>query len=233
MSVNATGQSVTRRLLPETHLLLCWIISLVAFAIFSHFGLQVDVADTVIVMIAHVVCLPLLSPRLDSTVVASLGLVVVGLAIGCELMDLCFDFLIHWDTPLKIGDRTISAREVGFLYYNTILKGKHVNFAIEIFLLTSQFGALVGSSRSSAKVRQAWFGMVLTMISGNGFYLTTVVTRYVDLRLAHHFEERFFDGWSRVIAARLFLLMHLFIAVFLLCSILVKMQQQAWKCHEK
>ncbi len=39
--------------------------------------------------------------------------VVVGLAIGCELMDLCFDFLIHWDTPLKIGDRTISAREAG------------------------------------------------------------------------------------------------------------------------
>ena len=36
---------------------------------------------------------------------------MVGLAIGCELMDLCFDFLIHWDTPLKIGDRTISARD--------------------------------------------------------------------------------------------------------------------------
>ena len=94
---------------------------------------------------------------------------MIGLAIGCELIDLCFDFLIHWDTPLKIGDRTISAREagerwwllhmrcfvcwlftwsqwamqlhtwdfynhclseVGFLYYNNILKGKHVNFAI-------------------------------------------------------------------------------------------------------
>lgn len=77
--------------------------------------------------------------------------------------------------------------------------------------------------------------MVACMISGNGFYLTSVVTRhraeeplkllsggYVDLRLATEFEasrakkescsageERFFDGWCSVISARLFLLIHL------------------------
>lgn len=39
-------------------------------------------------------------------------------------------------------------------------------------------------SRSS--MPRAWFGMVLTMISGNGFYLTTVVTRCFALNLALH-----------------------------------------------
>lgn len=179
-------RGVTRRLLPETHLLclglqwqessskssnatkqherrqkevepgwagakqhskgfnvrLCWIISLVAFAIFSHFGLQVDVVtwhsqrasyltgpacktlgdhfwseggctnlrptqwslwslmwrpscnmQTAAkfafvffrcgVVWSNQVCLPLLSPRLDSTVVASLGLVPCRVINGC------------------------------------------------------------------------------------------------------------------------------------------------------
>lgn len=230
MSVDTT-QSLKLPLVPERHLLLAWILSLVAFTLYGRYGLMVDVVDSLLVVVAHLVCFPLLSPRLNPTVVPSMGLAVLGLATGCELVDLCFDSLICWDTSLTIGDRVFSAKEVGFLYYKTMLKGRHVNFAVEIFLLTSQFGALVGLSRSPPKVWRNWLGMVVTMVSGNGFYLTAVVPRYVDLRLATDFEEHFFDGWSKVSAARLFLLVHLLIAITLLTVILVKMK--ATKSHEK
>ncbi|CAJ1331024.1 unnamed protein product [Effrenium voratum] len=187
--------------------------------------------DLLLLIVAHVVCLPIISPRLDAAVVPAIGCVVIGLAIGCELVDMCFDSLIYWDVTLTDGDGVISGRKVAFLYYNTMLKARHINFSIELFLLVGQFGALVGLTRSPPKVRQAWKGLVATMISGNGGYLTSVVPRYLGIRFATEFDEGFFDGWSWVIAARFYLLVNLLIAIGLLMVILS--DTQADKLHTK
>ena len=44
-------------------------------------------------------------------VTACIAQVVIGLAIGCELVDMCFDSLIYWDVTLTDGDGVISGRK--------------------------------------------------------------------------------------------------------------------------
>lgn len=214
--------------MPEWYFVAMWLVSLAAFLI----GLQiavpnVSVQDSYLVAAVHMVCLPLISRRMTPARGLPLGLVVIGLAIGFTLIDLCFDLLIVWDRSVSDGTSLISGRKIAWFYYNTMLNAGHVNFALGIFLLVAQFGAVTGVLRTtSPRLRSKWVGLVGMMIVGNGGYLVTVVPRYLVIRASTTFEEEWFDGWVAVIWARMGLLATLGASVVMICSLLEDMRSE-------
>jgi len=233
-ALNIDRKSVVRKpLLPELQLVLAWVTSLLAFSGWSHFWMQLRGGETKILIAAHFLTLPIIDRRANPVVVGAVGCVVLGMATGFQVIDLCFDLLILADQPLDVGAGFVSGREAAWLYYHTMLNSWHVNLALAIFLFVCQFGALAGFARSSPNALRWWRGLVVTMIIGNGGYLAAVVPRYCNVRFSPTFDRSFFDGWSAVLAARLWLFVCLGCAILCVCSLLLELQreQQAVKRH--
>mmetsp|Transcript_62179 Transcript_62179/g.108757 ORF Transcript_62179/g.108757 Transcript_62179/m.108757 type:complete len:230 (-) Transcript_62179:20-709(-) len=208
-------------LLPEPHLVAAWVGSVLAFAAWFKLWLQTPATDVCIIIGTHVVVLPIIRRGLNLVHLPALGCLMLGLGIGFQLIDLCFDFLIIYDHSLHDGLDVFAGRKVAWFYYNTMLNAKHVNVAIALFLLVGQFGAMVGITRSPPHFRRIWITLVGLMVLGNGGYLFAVVPRYIAIRASVAFDERFFDGWWAVLAARTWLFVCLGLAIISCFSLLL------------
>eukprot|EP00930_Biecheleria_cincta_P069117 TRINITY_DN56899_c0_g1_i1.p1 TRINITY_DN56899_c0_g1~~TRINITY_DN56899_c0_g1_i1.p1 ORF type:complete len:233 (-),score=8.56 TRINITY_DN56899_c0_g1_i1:93-791(-) len=203
----------------DRYLVGAWASSLIFYVLWFQFGLPASNADCCVVASAHVVCLPLISRRMTPAALLGICFATNGLAIGFELIDLVFDILVVRDLPVHDGQSSISARRIAWLYYNTMLNSKHVNFGIAIILMVGQFAIPASIMRSSLQVLGSWMTLFAMMVAGNGAYLLIVIPRYNFIRASVIFEESFFDGWSAVILAHLWLLFCQGVAMVVLCHI--------------
>jgi len=185
-------------------LLVFWATSLVLFVAALHSVWQGNVVDCLLAGLVHVICFPLIHREMPLAQIPTLGLLVVGLAVGYQAIDLSFDIQVLHGRPGGEGGGTdsLSGRQVAWLYYNTMLNALPVNLGLLLFLLVGQFGAVAGFTRSPATVRKRWIRLFAFMCAGNGGYLAYVVPRYIAIRASTTFDEGLFDGWHAVVLSR-------------------------------
>jgi len=216
---------------PEWQLSLAWVASALSFASWFLFGLQASNVDVCVILAAHVAILPILHARSEPSILCALGFLVIGLAIGFQLVDLCFDVLIIWDLSVHDTLGIISGRKIAWLYYNTMLNSRHINLALSLFLLVGQFVTLVGITRSTGSLRRKWIALVCNMIFGNGGYFIVVIPCYVAIRSSVAFDAQFFDGWMVVLIARMVLFAALGSCATIAGFMLVDLQSQVQPLH--
>lgn len=119
---------------PEWQLSLAWVASALSFASWFIVGLQASKLDVCVILVAHVAILPILHANSNPFLLLALGFLLIGLAVGFQLVDLCFDILIIWDLPVHDTLGIISGRKIAWLYYNTMLNSKHINIALSFVL---------------------------------------------------------------------------------------------------
>jgi len=171
-----------------------------------------DFIDYLVMVGMHFICLPMVCRDMTPRLIACMGGPLCGLIAGMQLIDMCFDMLIVYDLPLSDGIDVFKPRRAAFLYYHTMLNGRHVNAALLGIILVSFLGSIVGLERSSPEMRRQFCLLGALMSVGTGGYLACAVTRYTAIRFATVYDERLFDGWEMVVAARMVLFVSITIA---------------------
>ena len=143
------------------------------------------------------------------------------------VIDACFDsIVISGEAPaLSIGNK-LSAREVAWAYYHTMLNTRVVNATITFCCSYLLLAALALGLRSKPRHHARWRMLVPMAFVGVGAYACVIVPRYYNLRSATAFDQTFFDGWWTVVAARLVSLAAIFVGMPICFPILCDLATQ-------
>mmetsp|Transcript_99495 Transcript_99495/g.156912 ORF Transcript_99495/g.156912 Transcript_99495/m.156912 type:complete len:235 (+) Transcript_99495:2-706(+) len=196
---NSCNGIATKGCVPEAHLLLVWLATLVLFlgATNTYGGSAIDY---VVVISVLAMFLAILSPRLPTPLLLIVAYIFMGIIVGAEVIDLCFDLIVLRGVDI---DSTMPARRLAWYYYRNMLIAPHVNCVIVISCLFLFFGALAGVSRSPRKDMRKWATLLVAMVVGNGGYVFCICPYYVQIRTSVEYDPAHFDGWEVVFAARL------------------------------
>jgi multisubunit Na+/H+ antiporter MnhB subunit len=187
----------------EPPILCAWSIALlVALAMVREFaGGVFEACGAVIIFLG---LLELLSPRHPAAALIVFGYCVCGVIMGLMVIDAAFDTIILTGKAPMLGvGREMSAREVAWVYYHTMLNSLAVNAAVTLCVGYLVLAALALGLRSEPRHRARWRMLVPLSIVGNGAYVVLIVPRYYQLRRESTFDAIFFDHWEVVGVARL------------------------------
>ncbi|KAK3272847.1 hypothetical protein CYMTET_18879 [Cymbomonas tetramitiformis] len=212
----------------EAHILAVWAATLISLLAWQVLWIGTELLDCVVAIVVWTICLPVIARETDPILIPALGIGVVGVATGFQCIDTGFDMLIIWERSLNLGDGlVIPGRQAAWMYYNTMLNSRAVNFGIEVFLVVSVCGSLVGLQRNAHNTRHKWMELVGMSCVGNGLYLLSVVPRYIDIRSSTAFQSEFFDSWSQVFFCRIVLFATLGASAFHLLVLLKEMNSKS------
>mmetsp|Transcript_9933 Transcript_9933/g.22305 ORF Transcript_9933/g.22305 Transcript_9933/m.22305 type:complete len:245 (-) Transcript_9933:15-749(-) len=188
---------------PEPHLCLICVASYAA--LIAWLWSEMSRWDFGVFSGVYILCFPVLFSSTTPRLLACLGGPICGLVAGMQLIDLVFDLCILQDQPLTDGVETFEARRLAFVYYRAVLRATHVNAVLLAIILICFLGSIVGMQRTSPALRWRWVMLGACMSVGTSGYLGVVVTRYLAIRSAPTFDTSLFDGWERVLVARMVL----------------------------
>jgi hypothetical protein len=128
----------------------------------------------------------------------------MGCIIGMQAIDMCFDLAIINNSNVSDGSIALEARRVAYFYYHRVLNASHVNGLLLAMVLCSCLGPTLGMVRGTPEVQRRFIYLAILSSIGSGSYMAVVMPRYLVIRAADYRPE-LFDGWEKVLAARMML----------------------------
>lgn len=189
----------------QAFLWLAFLANLIAAFAGIHTLMDGRRSDYTVTVLVHALVMPILSQRIPMPAILMSALACIGVIWGFECIDMCFDLVIMNEAvkpTYTLGGTQLAARELAFLYYNTMLNTAHVNIVLGVCILTFLHGALRGFIYSDRETFRTWTICALMSGIGNSGYLFVIVPRYFRLRAESTFDPNMFDNWAPVIIAR-------------------------------
>jgi hypothetical protein len=164
------------------------------------------VVDHAVFLVVSLCVLPLLSRGTTISFLGSLGSTIMGCIIGLQAIDMCFDLAIINKSHVSDGSVTLEARRVAYFYYHRVLNASHVNGLLLAMVLCSCLGPTLGLVRGTPEVQRRFILLAILSGIGSGSYLAVVMPRYLVIRNSTAgYHPDLFDGWEKVLAARMVL----------------------------
>lgn len=130
----------------------------------------------------------------------------MGCIIGLQAIDMCFDLAIINGSHVSDGSIALEARRVAYFYYHTMLNASHVNGLLLAMVLCSCLGPTLGMVRGTHEVQRRFILLSILSGIGSGSYMAVVMPRYLVIRNSTAgYRSELFDGWEKVLAARMVL----------------------------
>ena len=144
-----------------------------------------------------------------------------GIMLGLMLIDAAFDIIVLTGMlPLTVAGTQLSAREVAWIYYRTMLNSHAVN-TTAAFCISCIVPAIPAFGFRSEPQQGARFRtLALLSLVNIGAYVFVIVPRYYHLRRESTFDPTLFNQWEVVVAARLVCLLTICISLPIIFSIM-------------
>ena len=185
-----------------------WFAALTAMLAVAVTEFRGGVVEVVGVLLMFSIVLMLLDRSHSTAALIATGYCACCVIIGCMVIDGAFDAIIISDKA-PFGSisgirRQLSAREVAYVYYHTMLNNLLVNATVLFCCAYLVLAALAMGLRSELRHRPHWRVITPLSLCANSAYAGVIVPRYYQLRRETAFDPAYFDWWEAVAAARIF-----------------------------